>query len=112
MRNQELTEYSRCFSKAREEAVADVRRQADGVGAAGVVGVRLVHRISREKVKVAQTYTTRPSGMGFGVSTQGSGRDERAGLIITIHAVGTAIRRAPAGGRTRTEAILRMGATA
>ncbi len=96
--NQELVDYTRGFSVARESAVRALRSQADAVGADGLVGVSLEHRITRESL---------PTLRGYGFGNPGGG-GERAGIVIVIQAVGTAITRAAARTATPTRSTLRV----
>jgi uncharacterized protein YbjQ (UPF0145 family) len=70
--NQELPEYTQGFYEARELVMGRMTAQAEQLGATGVVGVRIDHGIQR--------FST------------GSGRYAQGGLMVTFHAVGTAIR--------------------
>jgi uncharacterized protein YbjQ (UPF0145 family) len=70
--NQELPEYTQGFYEARELVMGRMTAQAAQLGATGVVGVRINHGIQR--------FDT------------GSGRYAQGGLMVTFHAVGTAIR--------------------
>jgi uncharacterized protein YbjQ (UPF0145 family) len=90
IKNQELTEYSRGFYAARATAVRYLQSQASAAGASGIVGVQLEHDITREKFRVATGYY--PQGIAYSAQRQQGAKDERDGLAVTIHAVGTAIR--------------------
>jgi uncharacterized protein YbjQ (UPF0145 family) len=57
---------------ARESVVARLTQQAAKLGASGVIGVRIAHGIQR--------------------TTVGGGTYSRGGLMVTFHAIGTAIR--------------------
>jgi uncharacterized protein YbjQ (UPF0145 family) len=97
--NQELTEFSDAFSNARHAAVRYLRSQADSAGGDGIVGVTLEHSISEGSFKVYQagmrsSTGLSPTTLGMGAQPVQSGSDERSGLVITIQAAGTAIRRA------------------
>jgi uncharacterized protein YbjQ (UPF0145 family) len=70
--NQELTEFTQGVYGAREVVVQRMTAQAARVNASGVVGVRIGHAIQRISL--------------------GGGRYERGGLMVTFHAIGTAIR--------------------
>jgi uncharacterized protein YbjQ (UPF0145 family) len=70
--NQELPEYTEGFYEARELVMQRMTAQAAQLGATGVVGVRINHGIQR--------FST------------GSGRYQQGGLMVTFHAIGTAIR--------------------
>jgi uncharacterized protein YbjQ (UPF0145 family) len=111
--NQELTEFSDGFSTARHAAVRYLRSQAEAAGGEGVVGVALSHAIEPGSFKVIQTGTAgrRPAfspttiGTARDVPSQG-GTDERSGMVITIQAAGTSIRRAAATERYPPERTL------
>jgi uncharacterized protein YbjQ (UPF0145 family) len=75
-RNQELPEFTQGIYGARETVVARMTAQAARLGASGVIGARIDH-------------TIRPISLG-------GGRYERGGLMVSFHAIGTAIRE-PAG---------------
>ena len=99
--NQELIEFSDAFSAARHAAVRQLRSQADAAGGDGVVGVALQHSLASGSFKTAQvgmwqrpTYS--PTTIGMGAQAPMRGADQRSGLVITIQAAGTAIRRAAA----------------
>jgi uncharacterized protein YbjQ (UPF0145 family) len=70
--NQELPEYTQGFYEARELVMERMTAQAAQLGATGVVGVRINHAIQRFET--------------------GSGRYQQGGLMVTFHAIGTAIR--------------------
>jgi uncharacterized protein YbjQ (UPF0145 family) len=75
MQNFELTAFTQALYSAREQVMANMGRQAAALGASGVVGVRIAH-------------TMQPQSVGGGM-TRGQ---ERSGLSVTFHAIGTAIR--------------------
>lgn len=111
--NQELSEYSRGFTAARDDAVAQLRRQARAAGADGVVGVRLQHSIAARRLRVATAPGRQRSGLGvttlaLGADAPRGGADHREGVAITIHAVGTAIRRRARPLRASSRPILRL----
>lgn len=120
MRNQELEEYTAGFYEARERAMQIVQSQATTAGAHGIVGVSLEHRVSREDFKVSPVWVSAPAGTGgpLGAYVPGSlsrgryenlGRDSRKGMAITVHVVGTAIRRAaPAAGGFRPATTIQL----
>lgn len=97
--NQELTEFSDAFSDARHAAVRYLRSQADSAGGDGIVGVTLEHSMSEGSFQVypsgmQSSSGLRPTTLGMGASPPAQrGADERSGLVITIQAAGTAIRR-------------------
>ncbi len=70
--NQELPEFTQGIYSARETVVERMTAQAASLRASGVIGVRIAHSIGRMSV--------------------GGGRYERGGLMVTFHAIGTAIR--------------------
>jgi uncharacterized protein YbjQ (UPF0145 family) len=70
--NQELREFTQGVYTARETVVARLTEQAARLGASGVIGVRIAHGIQR--------------------TTVGAGTYARGGLMVTFHAIGTAIR--------------------
>jgi uncharacterized protein YbjQ (UPF0145 family) len=70
--NQELPEYTQGFYEARELVMERMSAQAAQLGATGVVGMRINHGIQRFEA--------------------GAGRYAQGGLMVTFHAVGTAIR--------------------
>jgi uncharacterized protein YbjQ (UPF0145 family) len=70
--NQELREFTQGVYSARELVVAQLTEQATRLGASGVIGVRIDHGVQR--------------------ITVGAGTYSRGGLMVTFHAIGTAIR--------------------
>ena len=115
--NQELTELSRAFRLARDAIRHDLHDQIKRAGGAGVVGVKMSQTIHREKLALASALRT-PEHQGWGRGRLGvpyyvSGRTEaeRRGWVITMHAVGTAIRPTSGGGSSPargTETRLRL----
>jgi uncharacterized protein YbjQ (UPF0145 family) len=98
--NQELEEFSEGFSAARHTAVRYLASQADSAGGEGVVGVSLEHSIEEgtfDVVPLSGQYNTSrsigPFTIGDSVQPQTGGADKRSGIVITIQATGTAIRR-------------------
>ncbi len=75
MQNFELTAFTQALYSAREQVMANMGRQAAALGASGVVGVRIAH-------------TMQPQSVGGGMARG----QERSGLSVTFHAIGTAIR--------------------
>lgn len=71
-RNQELPEFTQGIYGAREAVVARMTAQAARLQASGVIGVRIDHSIQ-------------PISLG-------GGRYERGGMMVSFHAIGTAIR--------------------
>ncbi len=70
--NQELSEFTQGIYGAREIVVQRISEQAVRAQASGVIGVHIGHGIQRVSL--------------------GGGRYERGGLMVTFHAIGTAIR--------------------
>ena len=70
--NQELPEFTQGVYSARESVVERLTQQAAKLDASGVIGVRIAHGIQR--------------------TTVGAGTYSRGGLMVTFHAIGTAIR--------------------
>lgn len=70
--NQELPEFTQGVYSAREIVVGRLTEQAARLGASGVIGVRIAHGIQR--------------------TTVGAGTYSRGGLMVTFHAIGTAIQ--------------------
>lgn len=71
-RNQELGEFTQGVYSARETVVQRLTAQAAKLDASGVIGVRIAHDIGRMSV--------------------GAGSYSRGGLMVTFHAIGTAVR--------------------
>jgi uncharacterized protein YbjQ (UPF0145 family) len=71
MANQELREFTQGLYSAREIVVQRLTRQATELGASGVIGVRLAHGMRQTSI--------------------GGGTYARSGLMVTFHAIGTAI---------------------
>jgi hypothetical protein len=125
MRNQELFEFSDGFSAARRAVVADLRGQAESVKAGGIVGVSFDYEIAPGKFAVAgvgkgatglSTGTIAIGGLSTGTIALGGGElvraggaDKREGIVITMHAAGTAIRRQPAADREPPQPMLSLG---
>ena len=76
-RNQEIRDYTRGVYAARGKAIAGVSRQAQDLGADGIVGVQLSQQLHGHLVKQL-------------------GSMERQDLIVTLHVIGTAVREDPA----------------
>jgi uncharacterized protein YbjQ (UPF0145 family) len=70
--NQELGEFTQGVYEARETVMRCLTSQAAELNASGVVGMRINHGVERISI--------------------GGGRYERGGLMVTFHAIGTAIR--------------------
>lgn len=71
-RNQELPEFTQGIYGARETVMGRMTAQAARLGASGVIGARIDHTIRR--------------------ISMGGGRYEQGGLMVSFHAIGTAIR--------------------
>jgi uncharacterized protein YbjQ (UPF0145 family) len=84
--NFELTEFTAGVYGAREQVMAEISDQAERLGASGVVGVRISHRVNRQAV--------------------GSGTTQRGGVMIVFDAIGTAIRDAPGAHATPPKATI------
>ncbi len=127
-RNQELTDYTQGFYAARETALRYISSQADSCKADGIVGVR-IDQSAREESYSTGYAPTSPSSGTFGLqSRQGAGPgwqprsggtfagqgqasdQERSGLAITLHAVGTAIREVEPAPLYPPETVLSLGA--
>ncbi len=65
----ELREFTEAIYAARERVMERIGAQAQALGASGIVGVRMPHEISRRAF----------------------GQSNIAGLLVTLHAIGTAI---------------------
>jgi uncharacterized protein YbjQ (UPF0145 family) len=72
MQNQEYTEFTEGVYGARETVIARMTAQSQQLGASGVIGVRINHSV--------------------GPLQTGSGPSVQNGLMVTFHAIGTAIR--------------------
>jgi uncharacterized protein YbjQ (UPF0145 family) len=70
--NQELPEFTEGIYAARETVMQRMTAQATQLGATGVIGARINHSVQRLET--------------------GSGRYAQGGLMVTFHAIGTAIR--------------------
>ena len=79
--NQELPEFTQGFYGARELVMQRMTAQAAQLGASGMIGVRINHGIQRF------------DGSGGG---GGRGYQRGPGLLVTFHAIGTAIRQTEA----------------
>jgi uncharacterized protein YbjQ (UPF0145 family) len=97
--NQELTEFTQGFYSAREIALRKLTSQADAAHASGIVGVKIDQHVAMEHFRVGRSYGGfGPPGSygaraGFGAAGGATGgQDERHGLLITLQAMGTAIR--------------------
>jgi uncharacterized protein YbjQ (UPF0145 family) len=84
--NQELTEFTQGFYAAREIVLGRLSSQADAGKADGIVGVRI------DQHAVEQSFRVGSYGASFGGYGSGGNQGERHGLVITLHAMGTAIR--------------------
>ncbi|HWH11384.1 MAG TPA: heavy metal-binding domain-containing protein [Solirubrobacteraceae bacterium] len=132
-RNQELTDFTRGFYAARETALRYISSQADSNKATGIVGVRIDQSARHESYHVAGYAQPQTGGVlgtrqqlgGFGARQQlgglggglGGGQQqgsdqERSGLAITLHAVGTAIREVEDTPQYPPETVISQGVTA
>jgi uncharacterized protein YbjQ (UPF0145 family) len=91
--NQELSEFTQGFYAARELVLSKLSTQAAAAGADGIVGVSIDQHASTESFRVGG-YGTFGGRGGFGGlgSYASGGNQERHGLLITLHAMGTGIR--------------------
>src|SRR6202020_641759 len=80
MQPYELSEFTQALYSARERAMGQITAQATTLGASGVVGVRIGHTLQPH---------TLSGGMGGAVG--GFGGRELRGMMVTFHAIGTAI---------------------
>lgn len=116
-RNQELIEFSDGFGAARRAVVEDLRGQAQLSGADGVVGVTLDYKLEARKISVMRM-PVQPTGLsastialgGDAPMRGGGGSDSRDGIVFTVHAVGTGVRRATPREPVSTPVILSVGA--
>jgi uncharacterized protein YbjQ (UPF0145 family) len=81
MQPYELREFTQALYSARERVMDQIGGQATALGASGVVGVRIGHTLQPH---------TLSAGMGGAVG--GFGARELRGMMVTFHAVGTAIQ--------------------
>jgi putative heavy-metal-binding protein len=97
-RNQELEELSRAFHLARDSVRIRLRGQVMDARGWGAVGVRFEHTVARDSFHLAsslQTADHRGWNRGrFGLPYYVSGHSDvdRTGWVITMHAVGTAVK--------------------
>jgi len=113
-RNQELEELSRAFHAARDTIRGRLAGQVSDAHGTGAVGVEFDHTVRREKIALASSLGSASQrgwqrgrlGMPYYVS--GRADVERRGWTITMHAAGTAIRRAGAVRRDRVKPAIRM----
>lgn len=75
----EYEEVTQCFYGARERVTAEIGRQAQELGASGIVGVRIGHTVHSGSLRMG--------GPGL---VQGG--NERPGMIASFSAIGTAVR--------------------
>lgn len=112
--NQELGEISGAFAAAREQVRARLRGQVSDANGAGAVGVEFSHSVHREKIAVASSLQSAslrgwqrgPLGLPYFVS--GHSDFDRHGWVITMHAAGTAVRRAGAPSQQPIKTTVRM----
>lgn len=97
--NQELTDFTQGFYSAREIALRKLTSQADTGATEGIVGVRIEQHATMAHFRVGRSYGGfGPPGsyeprIGFGPrGAPAGGQDERHGLLVTMQAMGTAIR--------------------
>jgi uncharacterized protein YbjQ (UPF0145 family) len=124
-RNQELTDFTQGFYAARETALRYISSQADSVKATGIVGVQIDQSARHESYKILGYGQQQGGGLfagqqpggsvfgrqqqgGFGGPQQGSDQ-ERSGLAITLHAVGTAIREVDVLPQYPPETVISLG---
>ncbi|HEY5044571.1 MAG TPA: heavy metal-binding domain-containing protein [Solirubrobacteraceae bacterium] len=81
MQPYELGEFTQALYNARERAMGQISAQAAALGAAGIVGVRISHTITPHSLS---------GGMGGTIGGFSGGRELR-GMMVTFHAIGTAI---------------------
>lgn len=86
-RNYELRGVTECFYSAREQVVEQIGAQARQLRASGIVGVRIGH-------------SAVPHTIGAG----GYGQQERSVVMVTMSAIGTAIRGDAASAGSPTDA--------
>jgi uncharacterized protein YbjQ (UPF0145 family) len=91
-RNQELTEFTQGFYAAREIVLTRLSSQADACKADGIVGVRIDQHAAEQSFRVSRYSSFGGSGGNLGGYGGSGNRQERHGLVITLHAMGTAIR--------------------
>jgi len=84
--NQELPEFTQGIYSARETVVQRMTAQAAQLDAAGVIGTRINHAIQRISL--------------------GGGRYQQGGLMVTFHAIGTAIAHATDAGAFSPKATI------
>ena len=114
-RNQELTELSQAFHLARDTVRQRLLSQAQGLRAAGTVGVALTHTIHEEELTAAPSLQAMsPPGWNRGVLgipyyVRRKGDADREGWLITMHGAGTAIRRREVVPQYPPEKTMRLG---
>ncbi len=109
-RNQELSDYTKGFYAARETVLRYLSSQADASQAHGIVGVDLDPDARFEKFHFTGypgSTVTRGGAWSAG-SQPGASDQERRGLMITIHAVGTAIREDEQVSLTPSETVVQL----
>lgn len=115
--NQELEELSRAFHAARDTIRARLLGQVSDAHGTGAVGVQFEHSIRREKLALASSIATvghrgwNRGRLGLPYYVSGHSDVERRGWMITMHAAGTAVRRAQAAGADPVKPSLRMRGT-
>ena len=113
MSSQELHEFSSGFVGARRAVVADLLGQARSGRADGVVGVGLQYEMTRGEFTIGGLQRI-PTGLsattiGMGGDMPRPGTDKRAGMVFTVHAVGTAIRRTRIASGPTPETMMSLG---
>jgi uncharacterized protein YbjQ (UPF0145 family) len=116
--NQELREFSDGATAARQVAVRHLSGQARTVKADGIVGVSFDHNLTRRRFTVAsggkmagqRATGVRPATWALGADIPTRGADKRDGLVITVHAVGTAIRRSDHSAPATFQPAINLGA--
>jgi uncharacterized protein YbjQ (UPF0145 family) len=88
--NQELRDFTQGIYAAREMALARATAQAQRLGAGGMIGMRIDHRIDTRET--------------------GGESNKRTDLIVTFHTLGTAIAHAGEHRSLDVRTIVRQGA--
>jgi uncharacterized protein YbjQ (UPF0145 family) len=115
-KNQELTDFTQGFYAARETALRYISSQADSQQATGIVGVRIEQSARHETYKVigygpqpATAFPGQRQPAGYGGGQRQVSDQERSGLAITLHAVGTAIREIENVPQYPPETVISLG---
>jgi uncharacterized protein YbjQ (UPF0145 family) len=87
--NREIPEFSKAMQYAVGQAVRELGRQAREVGASGIVGVTVEH----DHTMIERENPEQQSGYGYatGYTRTPGTPGKREDLIVTVHALGTAI---------------------